>query len=67
MQMATEYHFDGFIPPSEYCPDFYDIEKKENCGHFHSPVLRVCTEGFDAGRRFLDFHLSYVNSSSEKI
>ncbi|XBJ26525.1 hypothetical protein VPH35_003925 [Triticum aestivum] len=46
---------DSIIPQHEFDSEFCATEKyqKLSCVHGHTPARRVCTEGFDIGRRFL--------------
>ncbi|XBH68429.1 hypothetical protein VPH35_096588 [Triticum aestivum] len=43
------------LPQHEFDSAFWATEKYQNlsCVHEHTPTRRVCTEGFDIGRRFL--------------
>ena len=46
---------DSRLPQHEFDSEFCATEKyqKLSCVHGHTPARRVCTEGFDIGRRFL--------------
>ncbi|KAM3191845.1 hypothetical protein ACQJBY_069214 [Aegilops geniculata] len=46
---------DSRLPQHEFDTEFCATEKyqKLSCVHGHTPARRVCTEGFDIGRRFL--------------
>src|SRR4051812_41224811 len=56
--------------PQDFNPEFGGTEKYQNvsCVHGHTPARRICREGFEIGRRFLNFplevsaHIGTVNA-----
>ncbi|XBH68002.1 hypothetical protein VPH35_096270 [Triticum aestivum] len=53
--MSPDPELDSRLPQHEFDSEFCATEKyqKLSCVHGHTPARRVCTEGFDIGRRFL--------------
>ncbi|XBJ15982.1 hypothetical protein VPH35_007725 [Triticum aestivum] len=62
---------DSRLPQHEFDSEFCATKKyqKLSCVHGHTPARRVCTEGFDIGRRFLSCPLeacAFVNWLDEE-
>ncbi|XBH67808.1 hypothetical protein VPH35_096120 [Triticum aestivum] len=53
--LPPDLELDSRLPQHEFDSEFCATEKyqKLSCVHGHTPARRVCTEGFDIGRRFL--------------
>ena len=53
---------DSKLLQHEFDSEFCATEKyqKLSCVHGHTPARRVCTEGFDIGRRFLSCPLEVI-------
>jgi hypothetical protein len=58
--------YDSRLPQHELDFEFYAIEKyqKLTCVHGHTPARRICTEGFNIGRRFLSCPLEVISARS---
>ena len=53
--LPPDLELDSRLPQHEFDSEFCATEKyqKLSCVHGHTPARRVCTEGFEIGRRFL--------------
>ncbi|XBI10344.1 hypothetical protein VPH35_137639 [Triticum aestivum] len=53
--LLSDPELDSILSQHEFDSEFCATEKyqKLSCVHGHTPARRVCTEGFDIGRRFL--------------
>ena len=54
-RLPSDPEHDSRLPQHEFDFEFCATKKyqKLSCVHGHTPARRVCTEGFDIGRRFL--------------
>ncbi|XBH91645.1 hypothetical protein VPH35_082975 [Triticum aestivum] len=57
--LPPDLELDSRLPQHEFDSEFCATEKyqKMSCVHGHTPARRVCTKGFDIGRRFLSCSL----------